>query len=932
MRDAVSEWQALSALYEQAETLTAPELDLWLERLRREANPLVGPLQEMLGARADVRANGFLSALPKLPPGAAGDRDDRVGERIGPYRLEAPIGFGGMAEVWRAERVDGAFRRTVAVKLLFRHVTGARGKSFAQRFDRERDILASLDHPNIAGLHDAGVTAGGQPWLALEYVEGEPLTAWCDRARIGLRARVALFRQVLLAVEHAHANLVIHRDLKPANILVSAVGDVRLLDFGIAKLLEADGGALDDTELTRHAGRLMTVAYASPEQLTGRPLTTATDVYSLGVVLYELLCGERPYEVRADIAARLEQAILEIDPRPPSRRALGEAAVAARGSTADVLRKTLAPDLDAIVLKALSKQPAKRYGSVEALRVELDRWLAGDAVEARTPSRVERLGRFVVRHPVGVGLGGAAVLALCTIAAVAVVLGLQARQESARATAARDFMMGMFQQADADKSHGADVTARELLDRGRDDVLRRLTGQPALQADLLEGIAGIQSSMGEFTKADVTLDALVKLQRRQGDALAAAKALAARADNAVRLGRLDLAESLVADVNTLPRSATTAPDVAAKVSVTRGWLLLWSGNPAQAKAQFLDALGVAERAFGRLARPTLAALVGVVDANAALHDFDGALASHQELASRQLAAPDKTPREVVENDVGRTELLFAAGRFGEAASLEASATPHCAAALGAEDAMCRRLAHRGVAANVARALPAAVRAGLPVLEAMASDPSSPDARVAALTTQFRALSLLGELSAHADVATRLRALVEPSSDASRSRQATALQALAEDALRNGDPHAALPLLRRAVQLCEQGCVKPPGVAIDATTHVLEGAALLGAGHADEALAVLASAEAIEGDELGASHPQVLLHSLNRALALERSGRTAEALALVDRARPVLSRTLGVDAPTFARVEALRARLRPDTRESSASTTTAPVGRGVEFFN
>ena len=315
-RHPVADWQELSALYETADALDGPALDGWLAGLEAKAHPLLAQLQQMLAACSKVRGNGFLSTLPELPETPEAKVIEWAeGSRVGPYRLLRHIGAGGMAEVWLAQRDDGAFRRQVAIKLLYRTAASTQRDSFAQRFARERDILASLNHPNIAGLHDAGVTPAGQPWLALEYIEGEPLTIWCDRAKLGIEARVHLFRQVLLAVQHAHANLVIHRDLKPGNILVTAQGEVRLLDFGIAKLLEAEGEARDATELTRLAGRPLTVQYASPEQLKGEALTTASDVYSLGVVLYELLCGQRPYEVKLESAAQIEQAIIELDPR-----------------------------------------------------------------------------------------------------------------------------------------------------------------------------------------------------------------------------------------------------------------------------------------------------------------------------------------------------------------------------------------------------------------------------------------------------------------------------------------------------------------------------------------------------------------------------------------------------------------------------------------
>ncbi|CAG1017544.1 partial eukaryotic-like serine/threonine-protein kinase, partial [Burkholderiaceae bacterium] len=358
------QWSALSALYEEADTLPAHELPAWLARLEQEGHPLLPQLRRMLEARAHLATDDFLGTLPRLSSEGHEASSWSAGRRVGPYRLVRPLGEGGMAEVWLAERDDGAFKRQVAIKLPYPRPGR---ETFALRFDRERDILATLRHPHIAGLFDAGVTKEGQAWLALEYVEGQPISTFCDQQKLPIRERVKLFRQVLLAVQHAHANLVIHRDLKPANILVTPEGEVRLLDFGIAKLLDAGAEAIEETELTRQAGRSMTPRYASPEQLTGLPLTTACDVYSLGVVFYELLCGERPYELKTESPAQLEHAILEVEPRAPSRRGLTDAVAEARGTSAKALRRALSPELDAIALRCLAKKATARYSSVDAV-------------------------------------------------------------------------------------------------------------------------------------------------------------------------------------------------------------------------------------------------------------------------------------------------------------------------------------------------------------------------------------------------------------------------------------------------------------------------------------------------------------------------------------------------------------------------------------
>ena len=270
IQDSVRVWKELSSLYEEADALDDVDLANFLQVLEAQGNPLLTSLRRMLNARSSVAENDFLGRAPSLP--IAPEIDPlrwQTGTGVGPYRLVRHLGSGGMAEVWLAERADGAFERTVAIKLLFDHPSRARRENFVERFKRERDILAGLDHPRIARLHDAGVTPTGQSWLALEAVDGEMITKWCDRERLTVEQRVRLFREVLDAVEHAHARLVIHRDIKPSNVLVGKDGTVRLLDFGISKLLEVPGQAQGDTALTQHGGRPLTPEYASPEQKRG---------------------------------------------------------------------------------------------------------------------------------------------------------------------------------------------------------------------------------------------------------------------------------------------------------------------------------------------------------------------------------------------------------------------------------------------------------------------------------------------------------------------------------------------------------------------------------------------------------------------------------------------------------------------------------------
>src|SRR5438552_7540905 len=333
-------WRALSELLDHALDMDEPTRTAWLETLDGEHAALMPLVRAMLARHGGPETGDFIDALPPFDVVDDASTAFRPGAIVGAYRLVRELGRGGMGEVWLAERADGLLRRPVAVKLpvlaLSRH-------ALAERFAREREILASLTHPHIARLYDAGFAADGQPFLALEYVDGIPLTRYADDQRLGVDARLTLFGQVIGAVAHAHASLVLHRDLKPSNILVTPGGDVKLLDFGIAKLI-ADGRT-SETVLTRAAGNALTLDYAAPEQIAGLPLTTAVDVYALGVVLYELLTGTRPYRLKRGTRGELEEAIASIDAAPPSRVASTEASAAARSTSIARVRRRLGGDL-----------------------------------------------------------------------------------------------------------------------------------------------------------------------------------------------------------------------------------------------------------------------------------------------------------------------------------------------------------------------------------------------------------------------------------------------------------------------------------------------------------------------------------------------------------------------------------------------------------
>ena len=394
-----TQFARISQLLDESLDMSADDRLAWLVDLERSDPESAGILRTLLDLQSNSSKHSLLegNVVADLV-GPLPDSDSiLIGRQFGPYRVLSLLGHGGMGSVWLAERADGLFARQVALKLIH---PALMGKIMTERASREREILASLNHPHIARLIDAGFSEDSQPYLALEYVAGTTITEYCDDHRLVLRSRLELFRQVLSAVQYAHAHLVIHRDLKPSNVLVTKDGQVYLLDFGIAKLLTE--GKATETELTRVGGRALTPDYAAPEQIAGAPMTTAADVYALGVIFYELLTGERPYKLKRESVGALEEAILRTDPAAPSRSAISESAAGARGATPKKLAKSLAGDLDTIVLKALKKKPTERYATANAFDEDVARYLGGEVVMAQRDSLAYRVAKFVGRHRVGI--------------------------------------------------------------------------------------------------------------------------------------------------------------------------------------------------------------------------------------------------------------------------------------------------------------------------------------------------------------------------------------------------------------------------------------------------------------------------------------------------------------------------------------------------
>ncbi len=494
------EWVQVMHLLDAALDLPVTERAQWVETLPPERQPLKSALSRLLSERAAIETAEFLNALPPLSGGGPASAGLEAGRRIDAYRLVRELGHGGMASVWLAARADGAHQRDVALKLPY---LGARARLIGERFTREREILSSLTHPHIASVLDAG-TDQGQPWLAMEYVDGEAITTWAQRKELDVLDRLRLFLQVLQAVHFAHARLVIHRDLKPNNVLVDASGQVKLLDFGVAKLL-GEAGATAETELTRLGGRALTPQYASPEQIAGEPLGTASDVYSLGVLLFELLTGQLPYIVKRATPAALEEAILAAQMAQPSALDLPKP-----------VQRALRGDVDTIVLKALALRPEDRYSSAESLAQDIERHLRSLPILARPASFRYRVGKLIARNRLAFVAGAAVALAMIAGLAGALWQADIARQQTARAEAVQRFLVNTLSGADPENAQGEALSARELLDRSAARIDVEFAVQPDVQLALHETVTDLYYQLGETAKAREHADRLVHLLEATG--------------------------------------------------------------------------------------------------------------------------------------------------------------------------------------------------------------------------------------------------------------------------------------------------------------------------------------------------------------------------------------------------------------------------------
>lgn len=899
---------------------------------------------------AHDRGGGFLDVpaaaigLPLMDPSdvpalAAG----RPPTRVGPFRVVREIGRGGMGAVYLGERDDDQFRQRVALKL----VRGGMGEEhLVRRFLEERRILAALEHPNVARLVDGGITPDGLPYFAMEYVDGEPITEYCDARRVPLEGRLRLFLDVCAAVQYAHRNLIVHRDLKPSNILVTGDGGVKLLDFGIARLVGEEGGA----GLTGTGLRLMTPEYASPEQFLGDPVTTQSDVYSLGVLLYELLTGRHPYRSTGTPRHLIEQRVLSLDPpslsaqarRPP---AAGEPSgpdpetteelALRRGLTPQRLARRLRGDLDTIVLKAIRKEPERRYQSVQELGDDIRRYLTGLPVQARPETPWYRARKFAGRHRTGVVVTVLALLMLQGFALREVHLrrqaegaAVEAASAARRAEAVQDYLIRIFEVSDPyglTGERGDNITARTLLDRGAEQIADDASLDPDIQAALLGVLGRVYTNLGLFDQAAPLLEQTLAQRRGRfaaphpalADALAhlgdhhlarsdydgaeplLREALEQRrllfgdvhpavAESLDRLATLKQQQSLYDEAEALFREALDVrrtvfgpdhPEVGAGLH-NLGLVLWWKAEYEEAERLYRDALAVRRRALPVDHLSTSQTMHNLAQVLQALGRTDEAEAIFREsLAAKRRTLGDAHPSVTIHlNNLGR--LLWETGQMDESEMLIREALRLDRQIFGDEHAfVAASLDHLGAALRAKGDFDGAEAAYGQAL-ALNSRLLGPTHSRTGLTLNSIGLVryLAGDLDSAVASFQDALTIVEERFGEGHPFTAAVTVHMARAMTERGDAALAEPLLRAVIDRVAPQL--PRGRDQFALAHTGLGRALIAQGRADEALAVLAEARRLNTDYFGDEDRRTAEAELGMGVALMALERYPEAEPLL----------------------------------------------------
>ncbi|MCA9736850.1 MAG: tetratricopeptide repeat protein [Gemmatimonadetes bacterium] len=802
-------------------------------------------------------------------------------DRVGPYRLLEPLGEGGMGSVWLAERDDDEFHRRVAVKLIR---PGAGGVALVRRFRSERQILADLDHPNVARLLDGGTTEDGLPWLVMEHVDGVPIDVYCDGRHLSVESRLRLFLRVCDAVAHAHQRLVVHRDLKPGNVLVTEDGTPKLLDFGVADLLRT---AEADAELTRTVAYLMTPAYAAPEQVRGEPTTTATDVYALGLLLYELLTGQAPQRVGSLAPADVQRVVCDELPARPSTAVLRTAPRESEGHTAATpetvsevrgtvpfrLARTLSGDLDNIVLMALRKEPQRRYSSVEALAADVQAYLELRPVRARPSTVRYRARKFVSRNR---GALGATVAGVMLLAGVIGFSGRRLQQErdraqleAARAQRVSDFMTGVFELADIEYASGTggNVTAQELLRRGAERAGAELPDEPLILASFLSTIGTAEEGLGNLERARILWDSALVLRRRF-----AGERSAEVASSLTDLGSLYYESGQYDSALVVwERAMALRADV--------------QGERHNLYAEAVNNVGKALQELGQYERAT--ELVQRAHELHRLNEGDEAHAVAMTLLN-----------------LGQLWQLQGEPERALAAEREAVAISRAREARNEPNDLPTALHNLGTTLQGRRELEeaeASYREALALISTRGG--TQTPAEAATLVSLASLLEQKGEVDEAEETYRRAIAMERPFLGADHPNLAYDITNLANLYTRNARYDAAEPLYREAVGIVERSL--PEDNAFRARPIAAYGELLVRTGRSRAAEPLLRDALAVAEAAVGPSHPFVASVQSSLGAALMELGRSAEAVAPLEAALATLTEAFGAED---GRTDAVRERL------------------------
>ena len=904
-------WREVSPYLDEVLALERESRQSWLDDLEVRAPAIAARIRSYLLRLAELDEEQFLST-----PAAIDLTGSAVaGQTFGSYTLERPIGHGGMGTVWLANRADGQFEGRAAIKL----PNLAFVSLFApDRLTREGRILARLSHPNIARLLDAGVTKSGQPYLVLDYVEGEAIDQWCDSRELGIYERLRCFRDVLAAVQHAHSKLILHRDLKPSNILVTSEGGVRLLDFGIATLLDDDTRSPESSQRTQFTSRMFTPAYAAPEQVQGGEVTIATDIYALGVILYVLLSGKHPTLRSAQTPVEQMRAVVEADAPRLSDNATGTGTTARYGRTnTTAFARTLRGDLDNIVSKALKKSPGERYATVDAFAEDLRRFLNHEPVLARPDTVGYRASKFVRRHRVGVVAAAVTLLALIggvvgttwqAIEAQRAKTLAEANEHEAQeqrstaefeariARANHEFLSQVF----GDAMRGGETSSmRQRLDRARDMLGKHYASDPKVHANLLLQLAGRYDELNDYQREAQVMQEFNELSARTGDGSLQANVECIQAFDLLNAGQPEESAAHIArGFDFMRHAARDWSEAGSECYRADAMLAMARGDRARAVEQMNQWLNILKHQGLDQTRSYLSSLGSLAfillkgdDLQAALDVNRHALALNESLGSGDtLANCINLSREA--------QILLGLGRFSEALAVDQELTRRLQAD-GTDVPLSFRtvMAHRALTAGQHRRAVALLQSVLPTYER----PESNTSARGVLLDLAEAYLRIGQRREAARLLVRYDSLPKNSPPAP-SEAIEASRVRLSLALANSKSDASLRQLRSALDTALRAVDVPRLVKMNA--HLTAGLGALTASdlagareHATQALS-LAQSQRLPGQSsawIGAA--QLLLARIDHA-----AGAAEMVTALAD-ARKQLQETVDPDQPW--RVEADR---------------------------